>query len=221
MSRTAQRQGGRSLAEARLGDELVVKLSSLRSGKSPRLVREDLEYARALAEVEAQLLPPVVVLAGAMTVVDGWHIVLAARIRGEEEVRARMLEASEEEAYLISVHTNAIHGKPLSLAERLRASSELLERRPKLSDQAIAEVCALSSKTVATQRKALALPKQTSNTGPKSRKRRLSTRVAREEAAGRMRVFPDDSNRKIAREVGLSEKTVRDVRCRLGRGEST
>ena len=95
-----------------------------------------------------------------------------------------MLEASEEEAYLISVHTNAIHGKPLSLAERLRASSELLERRPKLSDQAIAEVCALSSKTVATQRKALALPKQTSNTGPKSRKRRLSTRVARRRQPG-------------------------------------
>jgi DNA-binding Lrp family transcriptional regulator len=35
-----------------------------------------------------------------------------------------------------------------------------------------------------------------------------------------MGVFPDDSNRKIAREVGLSEKTVRDVRKRIRRGES-
>jgi DNA-binding NarL/FixJ family response regulator len=220
MSRKAQRQEGRSLADAKLGDELVVKLSSLRRAKSPRLVREDLEHAQALAEVEARLLPPVVVLAGAMAVVDGWHLVLAARIRGEKEIRARMLEASEEEAYLIAVHTNATHGKPLTLAERLRASSHLLENRPELSDQAIAGVCALASQTVANQRNAQALPSLTPGPGPKSRKRRLSTRVAREEAAGRMSVFPDDSNRKIAREVGVSEKTVRDVRRRVKGGDS-
>ena len=34
-----------------------------------------------------------------------------------------------------------------------------------------------------------------------------------------MSAFPDDSNRKIAREVGVSEKTVRDVRRRRKLGE--
>jgi DNA-binding Lrp family transcriptional regulator len=33
-----------------------------------------------------------------------------------------------------------------------------------------------------------------------------------------MRTFPDESNRKIAREVGLSEATVRDVRHQMERG---
>jgi len=219
MSNKAQRRAGPPFAEPKLGKEILVKISSLRLGNSPRLVREDLEYARALAEVDAQLLPPVVVLEGAMTVVDGWERVLAAQIRGEKEIRARMLQASEEDAYLIGVHTNATHGKRLSLAERLRAARHVLESRPELSDQAIAGVCALSTRTVAKQRKAPALPSVASGADPKSRKRRLSTRVAREEAAGRMGVFPDDSNRKIAREVGLSEKTVRDVRKRIRRGE--
>jgi hypothetical protein len=171
-------------------------------------------------ELTDKVLPPVLVRANAMTVVDGWHLVLAARIRGEQEVRVRMLQASEKEAFLIALRANATHGKPLSLAERLRAASRLLERQPEISNRAVADVCALSSRTVARQRKARTLASPVSGIGPEGRKRRLSTRVAREEAAERMSVFPDDSNRKIAREVGVSEKTVRDVRHRIKRGES-
>jgi len=33
-----------------------------------------------------------------------------------------------------------------------------------------------------------------------------------------MRAFPGESNRKIARDVGLSEATVRDVRRKMERG---
>jgi len=120
MSNKAQRRAGPPFAEPKLGKEILVKISSLRLGNSPRLVREDLEYARALAEVDAQLLPPVVVLEGAMTVVDGWERVLAAQIRGEKEIRARMLQASEEDAYLIGVHTNAVrpsHSRRMRLVD--------------------------------------------------------------------------------------------------------
>ena len=121
MSKATEGQGGPSLVGA-LGEERLVKVSSLRPGESARITPEDLEHARALAEIDAKVLPPVLVRAQAMTVVDGWHIVLAARIRGESEIRARMVKASKEEAFLIAVRANATHGKSLSLAERLRAA---------------------------------------------------------------------------------------------------
>jgi hypothetical protein len=210
----------RLLLEGRLGKEVRLKVSSLRAGESPRFVPEDLAYARALAELDATVLPPVLVRAKAMTVVDGWQLVLAARIRGEEEIRARMLHASEDEAFLISVLANVTHGKRLTVAERLRAASRLLESNLELSDGAIADACSLSRGTVTRLRVTRAPASPNTGVEPDGRKRRLSTRVARQEAAERMTVFPDDSNRKIARDVGVSEKTVRDVRRRIMRGES-
>jgi hypothetical protein len=144
-----------------------VKVSSLRLGESPRLVPEDPAHAQALAEIDANALPPVLVRAKAMTVVDGWHLVLAARIRGEKEIRARMLQVGEEEAFFIAVRSNAIHGKPLSLAERLRAASRLLESQLVLSDRAIAGACALSNRTVARQRKARALASPRTDVEPR------------------------------------------------------
>ena len=39
------------------GEEIVVPISSLHFGESPRLVPEDLDHARMLAEIEGGLLP--------------------------------------------------------------------------------------------------------------------------------------------------------------------
>ena len=135
-----------------------MSISSLYRGESPRFVAEDLAHAQALAEIDAKLLPPVLIRAIAMTVVDGWHLVLAAQIRGEREIRARMLQVTEEEAFLIAVIINATHGKRLSLGERLRAAGRLLESPLELSDRAIAGACALSTRTVAKQRQTRTLP---------------------------------------------------------------
>ena len=43
--------------EESAGEEIVVPISSLHFGESPRLVPEDLEHARMLAEIEGGLLP--------------------------------------------------------------------------------------------------------------------------------------------------------------------
>lgn len=59
------------------GEEIVVPISSLHFGESPRLVPEDLDHARMLAEIEGGLLPPILVQAETMTVIAGRHLVLA------------------------------------------------------------------------------------------------------------------------------------------------
>jgi DNA-binding NarL/FixJ family response regulator len=200
------------------GEEIVVPISSLRFGESPRLVPEDLEHARMLAEIERGELPPILVQAETMTVIAGRHLVLAARLRGDRSIRAQMFHGNKDEAFILAVRSNSAHGKPLSLPERLTAVSHMLEFRPGLSDREIASICGLSPKTVADRRKltpntvARAGVRETGGSG------RLTSRVTREKAAELMRAFPGESNRKIAREVGLSEATVRDVRHQMERG---
>jgi ParB-like chromosome segregation protein Spo0J len=196
-------------------DDVAVALSALSFGKSPRLVPEDLDHARVLAEVDH--LPPIMVHAETMMVIDGRHRVLAARLRGENSIRARLFQGTEDEAFLLGVRANTTHGKPLSLAERLQAVSQILSTKPDLSDRAIAGICGLSPHTVANRRRAGPTSDVAQRVGTDGRTRPLNTTTGRRQAAALMLAFPDDSNRKIAREVGLSEATVRDVRLEIKR----
>ena len=204
--------------EESAGEEIVVPISSLHFGESPRLVPEDLEHARMLAEIERGVLPPILVQAETMTVIAGRHLVLAARLRGDSSIRAQMFHGNKDEAFILAVRSNSAHGKPLSLSERLTAASQVLERRPGLSDRKIASICGLSSKTVADRRTLTSKAVHRADVRETGGTRRLTSQVTREKAAELMRAFPGESNRKIAREVGLSEATVRDVRRRMERG---
>jgi ParB-like chromosome segregation protein Spo0J len=195
---------------------VVIPISALSLGQSPRRTPQDLDHARMLAEVD-QRLPPVIVHAETMTLIDGRHRVLAARLRGEASVEAQMFHGSEREAFLVGVQANTTHGKPLSLSERLLAAKQILLTSPEMSDRAIANVCGLSARAVATRRKAGPASRQGARVGADGRMRPLSARVAREQAAELMLAFPDDSNRKIGRSVGLSEATVRKVRRQMER----
>jgi len=158
------------------------------------------------------------VQAETMTVIAGRHLVLAARLRGDSSIRAQMFHGNNDEAFILAVRSNSAHGKPLSLSERLTAASRILECRPSLSDRTIASICGLSPKTVADRRRRT--PNKVARAGVREAggTRRLSSQVTREKAAELMRAFPGESNRKIAREVGLSEATVRDVRRQMERG---
>jgi len=198
-------------------EEVVVPISSLHFGESPRLVPEDLEHARVLAEIERGVLPPILVQAETMTVIAGRHLVLAARLRGDSSIRVQMFHGNKEEAFMLAVKSNAGHGKPLSLPERLTAASHILERRPGLSDRKIASICGLSPKTVADRRKLAPKAVPGARVREAGGTRRLSSQITRAKAAELMRAFPGESNRKIAREVGLSEATVRDVRRQMDR----
>ena len=180
-------------------------------------MREDVEHAKVLSQV-VEVLPPIIVHAETMKVIDGWHRVLAARLCGKTSVRVLLYHGTEDQAYLFGVSANTTHGMPLTLAERLSAVSHILELQPGLSDRRIADVCGVSPRTVAARRKAAPTTDVARRVGVDGRTRPLSSRVVRQQAAELMLAFPKDSNRSIGRRVGLSEGTVRAVRRQMARG---
>ena len=212
-ARKARQQILKGLA---LGDEVAVAISALSFGQSPRLMPTDVDHARMLAQTD-QTLPPIVVHAETMTVIDGRHRVLAAQLRGETSIRACLFHGTEDEAFLLAVRANTTHGKPLTLAERLLAASRILATRPDISDRAIAGICGLSPHTVTDRCNADPTRDQTQRVGADGRTRPLSSQITRQQATALMLAFPHESNRKIARDVGLSEATVRDVRRQIKR----
>ena len=209
-----------SLEWLRSLEEVTLPISSLGLGQSPRRVPQDPDHARMLAEV-GEVLPPILVHSETMTIIDGRHRVLAARLRGETLIPARLFHGTYEEAYLLGVRLNIAHGKPLTLAERLGAASQILKSGPNLSDRAIAAICGLSPRTIGARRKASPQSDETSRVGEDGRTRPLNTQVARRQAADLIIAFPDDSNRSIGRSVGLSEGTVRNVRRQINRAADT
>jgi ParB-like chromosome segregation protein Spo0J len=213
---SANRASQHTVEELAPTNEVAVAISALSFGQSPRLVPEDLDHARTLAEV-GQALPPILVHGDTKVVIDGRHRVLAARLRGETSIRAQLFHGGEDEAFLLGVRANTTHGKPLSLAERIWAASRILSTKPDLSDRVIASICGLSPHTVATRRTAVATNDQAQRVGADGRTRPLTSRIARDQAAELMLAFPEESNRDIARSVGLSEATVRDVRHEMER----
>ena len=124
---SANRASQQTVEELAPTNEVAVAISALSFGQSPRLVPEDLDHARTLAEV-GQALPPILVHGDTKVVIDGRHRVLAARLRGETSIRAQLFHGSE----------------PLSLAERIWAASRILSTKPELSDRVIASICGLS-----------------------------------------------------------------------------
>lgn len=200
-----------------LSEEVLVQVASLIFGFSPRFVPEDLEFVRALAELPANRLPPIWVHAETMTVIDGRHRVLAARLRDEKTIRARLHHGTLEEAFLMAVELNVPHGKPLTYGEKLRSACLLLTEMPGTEDSTVADVCGLSPATVSRLHGVKGCTFKDS--GTHDRTRLLSSQVARREAGQIMLSFPEESNRKIAREVGLSEPAVRSIRRNMNRVE--
>lgn len=106
-----------------------------------------MEHARALAERFEQL-PPVLVHRESMTVIDGAHRLLAARILHLPSLKVEYFDGTATEALVQAVRANVTHGKPLNLYDRERAAEGLLSREPNWSDRLIAEICGLSPTTV-------------------------------------------------------------------------
>jgi ParB-like chromosome segregation protein Spo0J len=197
-----------------------VAISRLQFGFSPRKSMYDEGHVAALVEVFDEL-PPVLVHAPTMRVIDGVHRVLAARARGERTISARLAEGSEGEAAIQAVQSNIAHGKPLTVDERESAALKVMAIEPAWSDRRIAEVCGLSPKTVARLRN------PTTEDAPQLRVRVGRDGVARptDPAGLRHRIAaalegdPNASIRAIAERTGASQGTVRDVRRRVAQGE--
>jgi ParB-like chromosome segregation protein Spo0J len=197
----------------------VVPISSVVVSATPRSGGEDAEHVRLLAEVLADL-PPIVVHAETMQLIDGLHRLRAAVSLGWTEIRVRYFHGRVEEAYLLSVAMNVTHGLPLSSVDRVAAVRRIFESYPSWSDRAVAAAVGLSPRKVLQVRRSLAGPvaQQERRVGRDGKVRPINGALGRERAGELIRQNPDASLRAIARQAGVAPATVADVRDRMRRG---
>lgn len=199
-------------------EHVRVPVAAIREADSPRSSGVDLEHARYLAQVDADL-PPIVVDRATMRVIDGMHRLTAARLNGEPDIDVRFFEGDQADAFLLAVRLNVSHGMPLSLADRRSAAARIIRTHPQLSDRAIARTTGLAAKTIAALRRRTESPGTSSRVGLDGRARPVDAQAGREAAARLLAERPNASLREIAREAGISAETVRSVRERVRAGE--
>ena len=199
---------------------VLVPISQLLPGDSPRLSGESVEHATALAESGA-VLPPVVVHRTTMRVIDGMHRIRAALLRGRHAVEVCYFDGTEDDAFAFAVEANMRHGLPLSLADRAVAAKRIIGSHPHWSDRRIAAVAGLSPKTVGAirGRPSADADQLASRVGRDGRARPVDPARGRRIAGELLARQPDASLRAVARQAGVSPETVRDVRMRLLRDE--
>jgi len=175
-----------------------------------------------LASVEERL-PPILVHRGTMRVIDGMHRLRAAKRRGDDRIEVSFFDGTEQDAFVLAVAANTTHGLPLSLGDRTLATERIIASQPTWSDRAIAAAVGLGARTVGNIRRRLqdeaGVERVSARTGRDGRVRPLDHSVGRLRACALIKERPEASLREIAREVGVSPSTVRDVRQRLERGE--
>lgn len=188
---------------------------------SPRKGGEDADHVRTLAE-SAATLPPVVVHRPTMQVIDGLHRLRAAQLVGETTIAAVFFDGDVKEAFVLAVRLNAVHGLPLTLADRKAAAREIFSLYPQWSDRRIAGVAGVSPKTVSAirRRSTVEFPHPTSRIGRNGVLYR-SNEQTRRLAAELFTANPEASAREIAVAAGVSVTTAKDVRKRLRNGEES
>lgn len=196
-----------------------VPIMSLSLGESPRLSGEDKAHIKRLAEIEHRL-PPILVHRSTMRVIDGFHRLMAASLRGQTEIDVEFFEGNAADAFLRGVEANIAHGLPLSQADRHAAAARILISHPAMSDRAIAKSTGLGARTVAELRRTHNVGEQpTARVGADGRVRPLNGSEGRLRVAQLITENPGVSLRKVAQDAGVSPATALDVRRRLDRGD--
>lgn len=198
-----------------------VPIRLLTGVSSPRTTGADDRHVRALAELDVPL-PPVVVHRPTKRVLDGVHRIRAAELRGESDVEVRYFDGGEEEAFLLAVQLNSVHGKPLSVDDRTAAARRIIASHPHWSDRRIASVTCLSAKTVAVLRGCSTGdgPQSNKRVGLDGRARPLRPAEGRLHAGELLAQDPNLSLRELARRAGVSVATASDVRQRFLQGRA-
>jgi transposase-like protein len=206
-----------------VGSDAVIRsiqVSAVSAGLSPRSSGLDTSHVECLIEAEWPLAP-IVVHRDSMQVIDGHHRIAAAIAKGLKVIDGYLFDGPIDLAFLLAVHANVTHGLPLSLSDRRSAALKIIVMHGEWSDRAIAVSTGLSASAVGRLRCATDVQDQLhTRIGRDGRCRPLSTADARQRAADMFAQTPGASLRQVARAVGLSPGTVRDVRARLARGES-
>lgn len=194
-------------------DACMVSVGRLLGGHSPRLKGEDLEHVHVLAS-SSTALPPIRVHRPSMRVIDGMHRLRAAQLLGRPEIEVEFFDGTEDQAFVLAVRANTAHGLPLSLADRHAATVRIIALDPRRSDRWIATITGLAAGTVSSIRRRTGDESGDGGAriGRDGRVRPLDSAHGRRLARDALAVHPEASLREIAKLVGVSPGTVRDVR---------
>jgi ParB-like chromosome segregation protein Spo0J len=210
----------RGIVGAESGNVTRVRLDEITVGEPIRAAGVDEAHVRILSE-SSEGLPPILVQASSMRVIDGMHRLRAAQIQGRTEIEARLLDISDAEAFLRGVAANVAHGLPLTLADRKSAALRIIELHPEWSDRAIGGAAGVSDKTVRAlrHRHAEELPEQTRRIGLDGRVRPVDGAARRQTISELLSAHPQAALRQIAKWAGVSPGTVRRVRDSMDRNK--
>lgn len=201
--------------------ETDVPVNSLTPGFYLRQAGTDSTHVRLLADAAGTAkLPPILVQKYGCRIIDGMHRVEAAKLRGEPNISARVIDCSDEEALVLAIKSNIQHGLPLSKVDRISGAKRILAAHRDWSDRAVSEIAGLSAKTIASLRNRSTADAQFNGKrlGRDGKRRPLSAAEGRKRAAEYLEMYPAASLREVAREADVSLGTVHDVRERLRRG---
>ncbi|MFE5239600.1 winged helix-turn-helix transcriptional regulator [Streptomyces sp. NPDC056627] len=188
-------------------------VGEIRPGGHVRIGGIDKDHVRILTECDEEL-PPIVVQSRTMRVIDGMHRLKAALACGRTEIRVRLVDMSDVQAFLYAVEANIAHGLPLTLADRRNAARQVIALYPAWSDRAVGRASGLSGKTVSALRGRAGQgePGPQVRIGLDGRARPLDSAARRSAARELLTAQPDASLREIARQAGISPGTVRRIR---------
>jgi ParB-like chromosome segregation protein Spo0J len=200
--------------------EVLLPVEALALGYHLRQEGTDAAHVQILADAaESVQLPSILVQKRGLRVIDGMHRVEVAKLRDEWYVKARVIDCTDEEAVVLAVKCNALHGLPLSRADRIASGKRILAAHLDWSDRAIAEITGLSAKTIASMR---ARTGTTSLAGKRlgrdGKRRPVLPAEGRRRAAEYIKAHPEASLREVAREADVSLGTAHDVKDKIRRG---
>lgn len=198
----------------------MVPVSSLQLGFFLRGTGTDPVHVKILADAaDPASLPPILVQRSNFSVIDGMHRLEAAKLRGETTVKARLIDCSDREAFILAVKSNTSHGLPLARTDRIAGAKRILAWHPDWSDRAIGVATGLSAKTIAgIRRRSGDSVQQFAKRLGRDGKRRPLNAEGRRRAAAYLTACPDATLREVAKEADVSLGTVHDVRAQMRRG---
>jgi len=209
---------------AQQAPEVSIPVSSLQPGFRLRQAGTDAAHVRLLADAAGSVdLPPILVQKRGSRIIDGTHRVEAAKLRDEWCIKAQVVDCTDQQALVLAVKTNTLHGLPLSRADRIAGAKRILAAHPDWSDRAVAAITGLSAKAVASLRNTATGDTQFhgKRLGRDGKRRPVQPGEGRRRAAEYIAAHPEASLRQVARETDVSLGTVHDVRDRLRRGTLT
>jgi hypothetical protein len=198
-----------------------VPVNSLVPGFHLRLTGTDAAHVRLLADAAGSVrLPPILVQKRGARIIDGMHRVEVAKLRGEWTINARVVDCTDEEALVLAVKSNTLHGLPLTRADRISSAKRILGTNPDWSDRKVAMITGLSAKSIASLRNSSVVDAQFQGKrlGRDGKRRPVVAAEGRRRAAEYINDHPEASLREVARETDVSLGTVHDVREKIRRG---